>query len=100
MKLFPKTPALTAKDRERLDAAGYLQSWNKFVAKINEAEPLEDDLKRLVVLELEREAPRAAILEKLVVRIQKKERETIFARIRETEGGQRAMKNVLSLANG
>ncbi len=100
MKLFPKTPSLTNKDRDRLNKAGYLQSWNKFVAKINEAEPTEDDLKRLVVLELEREAPRAAILEKLVVRIQKKERETIFTKIRETEGGQRAMKNVLSLANG
>lgn len=88
MKIFPKNPKLTDKDRARLDQEGYLQSWNKFVARINNVDLSQEDLKRLVFMELEQEAPRKAILEKLIVRIQKKEREDIFALIRKTPGGQ------------
>jgi len=86
MKIFPKTPKLSDKDRSRLSNAGFLQSWNKFVTKINNAGLSQDDLKRLVYLELEQKAPRRAIVEKLIVRIQKKEREEIFAGIKATTG--------------
>tara|TARA_R110002020_G_scaffold472424_1_gene700420 strand:+ start:14163 stop:14447 length:285 start_codon:yes stop_codon:yes gene_type:complete len=88
MKIFPKNPKLTDKDRARLDGEGYLQSWNKFVARINNVDLSQDDLKRLVFMELEQEAPRKAILAKLLVRIQKNEREDIFALIRKTPGGK------------
>lgn len=89
MNIFPKNPKLTDKDRARLTEAGYLQSWNKFVKRINDAKGMpQDDLKRLVYLELEQKAPRKAILEKLIVRIQKNERAEIYAAIRETEGGK------------
>lgn len=88
MKLFPKNPKLTDKDRARLESEGYLQSWNKFVARINNVDLSQDDLKRLVYMELENDAPRKAILAKLLVRIQKNEREDIFSFIRKTPGGK------------
>ena len=88
MKIFPKTPKLSDKDRTRLNEEGYLQSWNKFVERINNVDLSQDDLKRLTILELEQEAPRKPILEKLIVRLQKKEKEEIFALIRKTPGGQ------------
>jgi len=88
MKIFPKNPTLSDKDRARLNQEGYLQSWNKFVARINNVDLSQDDLKRLVFLELEQDAPRKAILAKLVVRIQKKEREAIIDLIRRSTKGK------------
>ena len=81
-KIFPTPPTIDAKDRERIAVTGILDSWNKCVKGLNEHAPSEDDLKRMVLIELERTGgPRRDILEKLVVRVQKAEREAILHNI-------------------
>lgn len=82
MKIFRNQPALTTKDRERLNKAGYLDGWNKLVRLLKDNPPNEADLKRLVVLELESGSPRKQILEKLIVQVQKIERGEINQAIR------------------
>jgi len=74
MKIFRKPVSLNKTDRERLTAAGYLDGWNKLVKLLRKDKPVEDDLKRLVLMELESETPRRPIIEKLIVQIQKRER--------------------------
>lgn len=82
MKIFPKNPTFNKSDRERLSKANYLGGWNRLVKMLNENKPSQDDLKRLVFMELETPQPRRPILEKLIVRIQKGERGEIRAAIR------------------
>lgn len=77
MKIFRQQPNLTAKDKTRLTEAGYLDGWNKLVRLLKEQKPDEDDLKRLVLMELEGGNARKQILEKLIVQIQKIERQEI-----------------------
>jgi hypothetical protein len=80
--LFPKQPTLTKKDETRLREDGYLDGWNKLNRILKEKKPGADDLKRLTLMEVESEAPRLPILEKLIVQVQKHERRDIFKRIR------------------
>lgn len=84
MKIFRQQPKLTDRDRERLLSAGYIQNWNKLVQLLREKPPSKDDLKRLVILENEKESPRQAIVEKLVIQIQKAERREINRALRES----------------
>jgi hypothetical protein len=82
MKIFREQPKLTAADKTRLAAIGFLDGWNKLVKTLKDKQPTEDDLKRLVLMELESELPRRPILEKLIVQIQKRERVEINAAIK------------------
>jgi len=82
MNIFRKPVSLTKTDIERLTAAGYLDGWNKLVKLLHESKPSENDLKRLVMMELESESTRRPILEKLIVQIQKRERDEIRRAIR------------------
>ena len=76
-KIFREQPKLTNADKDRLTKDGYLDGWNKLVKTLKEKKPSEDDLKRLVLMELESATPRRPILEKLIVQIQKRERHEI-----------------------
>lgn len=81
-KIFPTQPTINVKDRERIAATGILDSWNKCVQGLNKHNPDADDLKRMVLIELERiGGPRRDILEKLIVRVQKAEREEILHQV-------------------
>ena len=82
MKIFREQPKLTTTDRDRLNKGGYLNGWNKLVKTLKDEKPSEDDLKRLVIMELESPTPRRPILEKLVVQIQKCERHEIAKAIK------------------
>jgi hypothetical protein len=82
MQIFKEQPEISKNDRERLEDIGYLDGWNKLVSTLREHKPSEDDLKRLVILELESDAPRRQILEKLIVKVQKHERGSINQAIR------------------
>lgn len=81
-KIFREQPKLTPADKNRLAAVGFLDGWNKLVKTLKTEEPNEDDLKRLVLMELESPAPRRPILEKLIVQIQKRERHEVITAIR------------------
>ena len=83
MKLFPQSPVLTEEDKQRLSKLGYLRSWNQLNATLKKEEPSITDLKKLIVMEVSSKSPRRPILEKLLVRLQKREREDIYEIIRE-----------------
>ena len=81
-KIFTTQPTINPKDRKRIAATGILDSWNKCVQGLNKHNPDADDLKRMVLIELERiGGPRRDILEKLIVRVQKAEREDILHKV-------------------
>lgn len=77
MKIFKEQPEITKEDKKRFLEIGYLDGWNKLVVALKEHPPTEDDLKKLILLELKSEIVRIAILEKLIVRLQKCERAAI-----------------------
>ena len=89
--IFPKTPAVSTADRKRLTDLGYLSCWNSMNKALTKNQPDASDLKKLALLELERKTPRRPMVEKFVVRMQKREREEIFNNIRATESGERMM---------
>jgi hypothetical protein len=86
-KIFPTQPTVPQKDRERLLSAGYLDGWNKLVRALKVNKPNKDDLKRLVLLELESPEPRLPILEKLIVQVQRCERREINRAIKTNHPG-------------
>ena len=91
LDIFPKTPSVSVGDRTRLEKLGYLSCWNSMNKALTKNNPDATDLKKLAMLELERTAPRRPMVEKFVVRMQKREREDIFNNIRVMDGGKRMM---------
>jgi len=83
MNIFPKTPEVSAEDAQRLEGLGYLRSWNCLNAALAKNNPCAEDLKMLVILEITSRVPRQPIIEKLLVRVQKREREEIKGAIEE-----------------
>jgi hypothetical protein len=81
-KIFREQPKLTTADKDRLNKDGYLDGWNKLVKTLKDKKPSEDDLKRLLLMELESPAPRRPLLEKLIVQIQKRERHEVSVAIK------------------
>lgn len=77
MNIFPITPKLEQGDTKRLEKLGYLRSWNCLNAALKKHNPGVDDLKKLLDMEVGSTNPRAPIVEKLLVRVQKREREEI-----------------------
>jgi len=86
-KIFREQPKLTAADKDRLNKDGYLDGWNKLVKTLKDKKPSEDDLKRLLLMELESPAPRRPLLEKLIVQIQKRERHEVSVAIKSAYPG-------------
>ena len=77
MNIFPDTPKITEVDKERIAKVGYLRSWNCLNAALSAHNPSADELKKLIILEVTSMRPRQPILQKLIVRLQKRERDTI-----------------------
>lgn len=78
MNIFPDITSVPAEDSQRLLDAGYLRSWNCLNAALTKLTPEAEDLKYLIILECSGKAPRKPILEKLIVRLQKREREALM----------------------
>lgn len=94
-KIFPKQPKLTKADREGLKSKGYLNSWNG-LTKALEKDPLgEDDLKKLVLIELESPTPRFEIVNRIVGKLQRVERAAINEAIVKALGDNSDAKNLL-----
>ena len=82
MKLFPQSPVLTEEDKQRLTSQKFLRSWNCLNAALKEHSPDVGDLKKLIAMEVGSRSPRRPIVEKLIVRLQKREREDIYNNIK------------------
>lgn len=96
-KIFPATPILKDEDKDRLTEGAYLRSWNWLNRKLIETDPGEEDLKKLILMELEKSHPRPPIVLKLIVRLQKKEREAIMSNIMKSPSGKR-LRDEMQLA--
>lgn len=92
-QIFLDEPEVTREDIARLGKMGYTSHWNKINDALNDNPPDVDDLKRLIIIELHRDEPRPPIINKFIVRLQKKEREHLIERIMMTPGGIRALKS-------
>ena len=79
MNIFQSQPTLTNQDRQ--DLAPYLSGWNKVIASFG-AGMNRENTKKLILLELERDNPRFAIISKMVIYLQKLERKELFERMK------------------
>jgi hypothetical protein len=77
MNIFPNTPEVTEEDATRFQKVGYLRSWNCLNASLAKHDTSVEDLKKLIILEVTALNPRLAIYGKLIVRLQKAERNEI-----------------------
>jgi hypothetical protein len=86
MKPFPNMPKVTEKDRHRILESGYIDSWNKLDRLCREqGVPSIDDIKKMILIECERDQPRESIIERLIVKLQKQERLEIIDVINTTK---------------
>jgi hypothetical protein len=81
MNIFPDQPEVSTEDTKRLLDLGYLRSWNCLNAALTKNNPCAEDLKKLVQIEVWSANPREPIVQKLIIRVQKREREDILVNI-------------------
>lgn len=77
--LFPEQPTISERDAKRLQP--HLSGWNRLSEMLVLDTITLDDLKRLVVLEARSDAPRKAVVRKLVARVLSRERSRIMAEV-------------------
>ena len=73
--IFEKQPVLWPEDQERLSP--FLTGWNRFYEATRDENFSEDDLKKMVIIEVKNPVPRKDIIKRLIALIQKQEREEI-----------------------
>jgi len=97
-KPFPETPEVTQEDRLRLKSAGYLNCWNAMNSALSSKPPSAEDLKKLILIELERKRPRSPMINKFIIRLQKAERVIIMGKIIESNPKKQMIPVNLSYA--
>jgi hypothetical protein len=71
---------ITQADEARLTP--HLAGWNKFMASLGRGLLLKTDMEKMILIENKSINPRVPILLKLIVRIQKREREDLIAKLK------------------